>query len=91
MCSEKNRINYRNRNYKMDNVVMTPEEVEVPMEISEPVPIDLNTIKITDSNIALNVMVSFLNIAQKRGAFAMNESAKIWECLQKFIVSENKL
>ena len=69
---------------------MTPEEVEIPVpstEVStESKPIDLNTIEITDSNVALNVMVGFLNIAQRRGVFAMSESAKIWECLQKFIV-----
>lgn len=46
---------------------------------------DLTNIEITNEIVALNVMVSFLNVAQKRGAFAMNESAKIWECVQKFV------
>jgi hypothetical protein len=31
-------------------------------------------------------MVSFLNIAQKRGAFNLEESARIWQCVQKFII-----
>ena len=44
--------------------------------------VDINVI---DDNIALNLMVSFLNLAQKRGAFGMDESAKIWECVQRFI------
>jgi hypothetical protein len=45
----------------------------------------LSSVEITDENIALNVLVSFLNLAQKRGAFALDESAKIWECIQKFV------
>lgn len=43
------------------------------------------TVPITDENVALNIMVSFLNIAQKRGAFNLDESARIWECVQKFV------
>jgi hypothetical protein len=30
-------------------------------------------------------MVGFLDTAQKRGAYSMDESAKIWECVQRFI------
>jgi len=41
-------------------------------------------IKVTDENIALNLMVNFLNLAQKRGVFSLDESAKIWECIKKF-------
>jgi len=48
---------------------------------------ELLSIPITNENVALNVMVSFLNVAQKRGAFSFDESAKIWECIQKFITS----
>ena len=43
----------------------------------------LNT-PITNENIALNVMVSFLNLAQRRGVFSIDESAKIWECITTF-------
>ena len=39
---------------------------------------------INDENTALNVMVSFLNLAQRRGIFSIDESAKIWECINKF-------
>ena len=46
---------------------------------------DLINIPVTNENVALNVMVSFLNVAQKRGVFSFDESAKIWECIQKFI------
>lgn len=46
---------------------------------------DLLNVEIVNENVALNVMVSFLNIAQKRGVYSFDESAKIWECIQKFI------
>jgi predicted transport protein len=41
-------------------------------------------IVIKDENTALNVMVNFLELAQKRGAFGIDESAKIWECVKMF-------
>ena len=46
--------------------------------------VPLSKIEIKDENIALNVMVAMLNMAQRRGAFSMEESAKTWECIQKF-------
>jgi glutathione synthase/RimK-type ligase-like ATP-grasp enzyme len=46
--------------------------------------IDLLTVDIKDENTALNVMVGFLGVAQRRGCFAINESAKIHECINKF-------
>ncbi len=39
---------------------------------------------VSDENAALNIMVSFLNMAQRRGVFSLDESAKIWECIKKF-------
>lgn len=41
-------------------------------------------VEIVNENVALNVIVSFLNLAQRRGAFSIDESAKIWECVKKF-------
>jgi L-rhamnose isomerase len=46
--------------------------------------VKLVDIPITDENIALNVIVSFLAQAQKKGVFTFDESAKIWECIQMF-------
>ena len=40
--------------------------------------------KVTDENSALNILVSFLGIAQRRGCFALDEAAKIFECIQVF-------
>ena len=33
---------------------------------------------------ALQLIVTFLNLAQKRGAFTLDESAKLWECIKAF-------
>ena len=41
-------------------------------------------LEVTDENMALNLLVSFLNVANKRGAFTIDESGKIWECVKKF-------
>jgi hypothetical protein len=41
-------------------------------------------IAVTNQNEALQLIVTFLNLAQKRGAFTMDESAKIWECVKFF-------
>lgn len=41
-------------------------------------------VPVKDENTALNLMVNFLALAQKRGAFSIDESAKIWECIKIF-------
>jgi len=46
--------------------------------------VKLIDIEIINENVALNVIVSFLNLAQRRGVFSIDESAKIWECVKKF-------
>ena len=58
-------------------------EIEKP-ESQQP-QINLANIPVTDENTALNLMVSFLQIAHKRGAFNLEESSKIWECVKMFI------
>ena len=45
---------------------------------------DILNVSIDNENIALNVIVAFIGIAQKRGTFNIQESAKIWDCIQKF-------
>lgn len=44
----------------------------------------LVNVDIENENIALNVLVGFCNLGQQRGVFNIQESAKIWECIQKF-------
>jgi len=48
----------------------------------------LTDIDVTNQNVAFNVLISFITVAQKRGTFSINESAKIWECLKYFLTPE---
>lgn len=41
-------------------------------------------IVVKDEVMALNLIVSFLNLAQRRGAFSLDESSKLWECVKMF-------
>jgi len=41
-------------------------------------------IEVVDEIVALTLLVSFVNLAQRRGVFTLDESAKIWECIKKF-------
>jgi len=63
----------------MDNYDSKVEE-----QLTEKKEVRLVDINVTDENTALNLMVNFLNLAQKRGAFSIDEAGKIWECIQKF-------
>lgn len=61
------------------------DEIDVSMKEGAPMDkINLLEVNIDSTNTALNVMVGFLGLAQKRGAFAINESAKLYECIEKF-------
>ena len=44
----------------------------------------LTDVEVTNENMALNLLVSFVHLAQRRGAFNIDESAKIYECIKKF-------
>ena len=44
----------------------------------------LVNVEITNENVALNVLVGFLELAQRRGVYAFDESTKILECIKKF-------
>jgi hypothetical protein len=46
--------------------------------------VNLLDVPITDENVALNILVAFINLAQRRGVFNVQESAKVWECIQQF-------
>jgi hypothetical protein len=44
----------------------------------------VSDIVVSNQTDALNVLVGFINLAQQRGVFSIEESAKIWECVNKF-------
>lgn len=60
-----------------------PEKTEENDKQSPP-QVDLLSIDIKDENTALNVLVGYLGLAQRRGAFAINESAKIYDAIKMF-------
>ena len=64
-----------------ENIVLSenPQGTQTPQK-----EIKLVDVTISDENTALNVMVNFLTLAHKRGAFGFDESAKIWECIKMF-------
>lgn len=59
------------------------ESEKVTMSEKSP-EVRLVDVQVADQNVALNLMVSFLSMAQKRGAFGIDEAAKIWECIKMF-------
>lgn len=63
------------------NIIQMDQNVSVGQEKKETKLVD---IQVTNEIVALNLMVSFLNMAQRRGVFTIDESAKIWECIKKF-------
>ena len=60
---------------------MSTENVEPQHEHQE---VPLTGVDVVNENIALNLLVSYLGIAQRRGAFTLEEAAKIYECVQIF-------
>jgi hypothetical protein len=68
--------------------ILVENPVETPVEEPEKKTIILTDVEVNNSNMAFNVIVSFLTVAQKRGTFSINESAKIWECLKFFLTPE---
>ena len=46
---------------------------------------NLDDLKVENQEMALNLMGQFLELAQKRGAFNFQESAKIYEFIKFFV------
>ena len=67
---------------KEEPVAKEVSDVSQPKDLKKET--KLVDISITDETVALNVMVSFLYLANKRGVFGIDESAKIWECVKMF-------
>ena len=67
----------------MENISMETIEKPVSSQQKEET-ISIFDVEIKDENTALNVIVQFLHIAQKRGAFNVQESAKLWEAISAF-------
>lgn len=73
-------------NIYMDNITLSEDApTTVPASVDPKQEVLLTDVVIADENVALNVIVSFLNTAQRRGAYSIAESAKIFECVNMFV------
>ena len=69
-----------------ENAKMTEAPVESSNSQEQPQQqqVKLVDVPVNNENTALNVMVQFLNLAQRRGAYSIDEAAKIYECFKVF-------
>ena len=69
-----------------ENVKMTeaPVDSSTSQEQPQQQQVKLVDVPVNNENTALNVMVQFLNLAQRRGAYSIDEAAKIYECFKVF-------
>lgn len=69
----------------MENTLKPTEPAKPTDSEKEPERINLDDLKIENQEMALNLIGQFLELAQKRGAFNFQESAKIYECVKFFM------
>jgi len=71
---------------------MTTENVSMDIEPKEgkPSQVNLARMNVDSQNTAFNLLISFVAVAQKRGAFNLEEAAKIFECIKFFQTEEKK-
>jgi len=68
----------------MENTLQ-PSNLQPPANEKQPERVNLDDLKVENQEMALNLMGQFLELAQKRGAFNFQESAKIYECVKFFM------
>ena len=51
--------------------------------------IPISEVPVTNQNEALQMLVYFINVAQKRGTYSIEESFKIYECIKIFKSQQN--
>lgn len=70
---------------KIEEVESTPQQGHAqPQQQQQQQQVKLEDLKVNTENDALNYMVGFLELAQRRGVFSLEEAAKINECVAKF-------
>jgi len=57
---------------------------ELPTPTGEKKQVRLVDVPLNSQQEALQLLVTFLHLAQKRGTFTLDESAKLWECIKMF-------
>ena len=61
---------------------MDNQELNTP--VTEKKQTRLVDVPVNNTQDALQLLVTFINLAQKRGSFTLDESAKLWECIKMF-------
>ena len=81
---------------ELTEVDPTPSDESITMKVSETESeeqmeekkvdphVALMQMPIIDQNSALNCLIGFIGIAQRRGVFALDEAAKAFECIKQF-------
>ena len=59
-------------------------QIQQIQEENQQTQVNILDVDVTDENVALNLLVNFVNIAQKRGVYSLPEASKIWECIRRF-------
>lgn len=70
----------------MESTIPTQNDIKNETETR----LKLVDMPITNQNEALNLLIAFLTVAQKRGVFNIQESAKLWECINMFTNEDQK-
>ena len=75
-----------NVNMKVEETPQNSVVEEQPVEQQAPAQrqVSLTQIPVNTENDALNMLVAFLQVAQKRGAFSLEEAGKIMESVNVF-------
>ena len=63
---------------------VVPDTTQETTSVAPQEQVKLVNATISDQHMALNVLVGFIGVAQRRGTFALDESAKIYECIKMF-------
>jgi hypothetical protein len=62
----------------LENTFTTTDSTDPPPSpVSQDPTVLIENLDITDENVALNVLISFVGVAQKRGVFNLQEAAKL--------------
>ena len=67
-----------------ENKVISESPTASTTDVAQQPQVKLTEVEVENENVALNLLVGFINLAQQRGVYNIQESAKIWECIQMF-------
>ena len=67
-----------------NNISMNVQDTGASAAPAPPPAPKLTQIPVDNQNVALNLLINFVNLAQRRGAYTLDEAAKIWECVKIF-------